>query len=119
MVSSLHYQASLILRDTYRRLSDYGWTQGVTHDAINGRSDLLGAVAISSGIPISAIPADAGEEILLSAPLVLRLPALHAWEAIDALLDGTPMEWNDKRGRKPLEVLNLLDGLAASMGAGV
>lgn len=114
---ALNSAAAMILRSAHNRIAEHGWTQGVAYDARTGRVDILGAVAIGALIHPKALPPDATETILATAPLSMRGGAYHAWEALDATLHMSPVEWNDEPHRTISDVLRVLDALAISLAA--
>lgn len=83
-----------ILKKTIHVLAERGWSKGVTRDLVTGEVDLLGAVAIASGAPISQVD-DRPDILSDSVPIARRAAAQAAWEALEWACDGDPVEWQD------------------------
>lgn len=96
-----------VLRGAIRVLRDRGWTQGATRDLETGEVDILGAVAISAGAKVSDVD-DRPDLLTTSVPLARRAAALIAWETLEWAVDGDPVEWQDKGGRRIDEIVRAL-----------
>lgn len=93
-----------ILKKTIHVLAERGWSKGVTRDLLTGEVDLLGAVAIASGAPISQVD-DRPDILSDSVPVGRRAAAQVAWEALEWACDGDPVEWQDSYSVKMSDVV--------------
>ena len=100
-----------VLRGAVRVLRDRGWTQGATRDLETGEVDVLGAVAIAAGAKVSDVD-DRPDLLTSSVPEARRAAALVAWEVLEWAVDGDPVEWQDKGGRRLDDVVKVLNKAA-------
>ena len=83
-----------ILKQTIAVLGQRGWSKGATRDLSTGEVDVLGALAIASGAPISQVD-DRPDILSSSVPIGRRAAAQAAWETLEWACDGDPVEWQD------------------------
>lgn len=95
-----------VLSDAVRVLDERGWTQGVTKGP-KGEVDILGAVAIAARAPVMQVD-DRPDLLITVVPQARQPAALVAWEVLEYLCEGDPVEWNDRPERTVAEVRDVL-----------
>lgn len=96
-----------VLRDAQRIISQRGWTQEVTRDLTTGEVDLLGAIALAAGAPVGAVD-DRPDLLATSVPEARRPAAYVAWEALEYVVGGDPLEWQDAQGKSFQDAFRML-----------
>jgi len=86
--------ASEVLRTAIEVMDSRGWIKGLTKNIDTGEVDVLGAIAIASGAKIKDV--DDRPDLLQTSVPEARQPAAYvAWESLEYVVKGDPLEWQD------------------------
>lgn len=87
--------ASDVLRIAIEVMDSRGWIKGLTKNFDTGEVDVLGAIAIASGAKIKDVD-DRPDLLQTSVPEARRPAAYVAWESLEYVVNGDPLEWQDQ-----------------------
>ena len=87
--------ASEVLRTAIEVMDSRGWIKGLARNFDTGEVDVLGAIAIAAGAKIKDVD-DRPDLLQTSVPEARRPAAYAAWESLEYVVNGDPVEWQDR-----------------------